>query len=290
MKRLKNALLYLSSRLAISACAFCAVLVLAQDVMIFPSAQLYLMSERPIRDAKSLPAGVESIVLPAVDGERVEVWRLPAAVPEVGRTRVALFAHGNGGVVDNFFSYQSWFSTLGITSYSLEYRGYGTSSGWPSDAGIRSDVARLWEYVSERERVPPSQVVVMGVSLGTGPAAYLASRIQPRALILVAPYTSIPDIVRDRGWLGMLAPLVWTRFPIRDYLAEIRNTCIIALHGEQDTVIRFHHTKRLEQLYGTTANFKAIYHPSAGHNEIFDFERANLERELASCFQLQITR
>jgi pimeloyl-ACP methyl ester carboxylesterase len=225
-------------------------------------------------------------MLPTADAGRVEVWRLPAAAPEGERKRVALFAHGNGGVVDNFFSYQRWFSSLGITSYSLEYRGYGTSSGWPSDAGIRSDFARLWEYVAERDRALPADVVVMGVSLGTGPAAYLASRIQPRALILVAPYTSIPDVVRDRGWLGLLAPLVWTRFPIRDYLAQIRNTCIIALHGEQDTVIRSHHTRRLEQLYSATANFRAIYHSSAGHNEIFDLERVALERELASCLRM----
>lgn len=279
---LSRALFYVASRGTFVGLCSCAVLICVQDALIFPSAELWLFSVRASRDRASLPEGIESFMIPNEAG-RFEVWRMKAQSEPFHPKRIALIAKGNGGFIASMLGFHRWFREQGITSYSIEYRGYGLSNGWPSESGILADMKRLWSFALAEEKVTNHDVILFGQSLGTGPSTYLASMFHPRALILLSPYTSIDDVVRDRGFLRVLAPFVWNRFPSKYYLPRLKETCVIAAHGALDGEIEVHHTQDLEKLYQGSGGFKAFLDSAAGHNDIFDRSKIMIEEELQRC-------
>src|SRR5690606_31161327 len=118
----------------------------------------------------SLPPGVESVFVKTPDEKQLEVWRLAVAESRY----VAIVFHGNAGDVENFFVFQQYLQTLGITSYGFDYRGFGKSSGWPSEEGLYIGSDTVIDYVLDKEGVDPDSLILVGVSIGSGPASYSA--------------------------------------------------------------------------------------------------------------------
>ena len=114
---------------------FALIMALTQDIQLFPGALVPLLRTRP-SDAEYVPRGVESIFTDTSDGETIEVrYKPPEAGTEVS-DHVAIVAHGNGGAMEAFFMIQRWLSKIGVKSYAFDYRGFGRSSGWPSEEGL----------------------------------------------------------------------------------------------------------------------------------------------------------
>lgn len=253
-----------------------------QDIMIFPQL-IASISDGPPRQVDKLPKGVESIFITTSDGEKIESWRLLPS-PEVTRSSfVALIAHGNAGILENFFSLQQWFSFQGILSYGFDYRGYGKSSGWPTEDGLYNDIEAVYKYIKTRESLENSKLIVMGYSIGSGPAAYLASKHDPHALILIAPYISMPEIVNDMPGFSFLKSLLRYSFPVKQYLNESKTTCKILAHGEQDTVIASRHTKTIVSEYKGSGQIYQLVSEEAGHNDVFFLLDSALQEALKKC-------
>ena len=155
-----------------------AFVVLTQDLQLFPVAAASLLP-RSLQRPTVVPPRVKSSFIETEDGKRLEVWRLPAAEGVPPAPNVGLVFHGNGDSLDGFFFLQQWFSKLGMVSYGFDYRGYGRSSGWPSELGLVRDADAVWDYVITQERAEPSQMVVFGYSIGAAPAARIASLHDP---------------------------------------------------------------------------------------------------------------
>ena len=84
----------------------------------------------------------------------------------------------------------------------VEYPGYGIAEGRPTESTVRALAMNTYSFVTSSLRVPSSQIIVMGHSIGTGPACFLASELvkrgkTPKALILQSPYNSLCDLVTD---------------------------------------------------------------------------------------------
>lgn len=82
----------------------------------------------------------------------------------------------------------------------IDYRGFADSTGTPSEEGLLTDARRAWDYLTVDKSVPVEKITIMAQSLGTGVATGLTSRlaaaeIQPHALILVAPFSSISHLL-----------------------------------------------------------------------------------------------
>lgn len=273
---------YFAARLITAILVIAATIVTLQDVLVFPSAEIWLRS-RPRRDPNSLSPGVESIMLPISETQSFETWRISADPLPGKKPRVAIYFHGNGEVLYNNNAYQGWLRYLGITSYAIDYPGYGLSSGWPSEEGIYKAAETVWKYAVERDKPDPHDMVFLGVSMGTGPATYLASQHNPKALVLVSPYTSIDDVVAERGLFRYLAPLLRTHFPSKKYITQLTDTCVVALHGNLDTVIHSHHSEDLKALYHGDGGFHLITDPDTGHDDVFWKRIADITTELQSC-------
>lgn len=251
---------------ALGAALFVAVfLIVTQDLQLFPGAVLSLFRGRT-RRPKSLPFGVESQFIESEDGCRLELWRLAAEHPE---RYVALVFHGNAGSLENFFLMQLWFQEHNITSYGFDYRGFGLSSGWPNERGLERDSDAVWRYLTEREKLDPSQIIVCGFSVGGAFAARIASIHQPRLLMLVSAFTSVAAVLREHPLLKVLAWSCWNRLPTERYVAELRNTSLLLMHGGRDPIIRCHHTEQLAKRYTGSGGVEAVIIPDARHNDVF---------------------
>jgi pimeloyl-ACP methyl ester carboxylesterase len=117
---------------------------------------------------------------------RVKVWTL-----NPGRREAVLYFGGNAeNVADNIDDFRSIFA--GRTVYLVNYRGYGGSSGTPSEEGLYSDALLAYDYFAKKH----TDVSVMGRSVGTGVATYVASRRTVKKLVLVTPFDSLEHVAR----------------------------------------------------------------------------------------------
>jgi alpha-beta hydrolase superfamily lysophospholipase len=107
--------------------------------------------------------------------EKLSAWFVPAPKPR----GVVLFFHGNAGSIAHRLDYLRMFNQLEFSVLIFDYRGYGKSSGKPTEEGTYQDAEAAWKYLVETRHVAPSSIVIYGESLGGAVAAWLAGRVKP---------------------------------------------------------------------------------------------------------------
>jgi fermentation-respiration switch protein FrsA (DUF1100 family) len=192
------------------------------------------------------------------DGERLHGWWVPAEKPRA----TLLFFHGNAGNISHRLDLVEIFRGLGLNVFLFDYRGYGRSTGKPSEDGLYRDAAAAWRYLTETRGLIPDEIVLFGRSLGGGPATWLATRERPRALILGSTFTSIPDVAAKQYPYLPVRLLTRNRFDNRARLAEVR-TPVLVIHSRDDALIPFEHGRRL---FETAPEPKAFLEIEGAHN------------------------
>jgi uncharacterized protein len=135
---------------------------------------------RTAPDAAGFPAAQE-IVLVTADGEKVIAWNVP---PQDGKA-VIMFFPGNGDVLATRVARLRAVTADGTGLLALSYRGYGGSTGRPTEAGLKLDAAAAYAFAAAR--YGSERIVVWGFSLGTGPAVALAAEWPIASLCLRLP-------------------------------------------------------------------------------------------------------
>ncbi|MEO1281575.1 MAG: alpha/beta hydrolase [Pseudomonadota bacterium] len=173
------------------------------------------------------------------DGQVLAGWY---RAPQVAGQPVFIFFHGNIGGLDRAKWRWKRVFERGAGVFAFSYRGYPGSTGRPSEDGLHEDAGAAYRWV--REKHPADEIVLHGLSLGSGVAAKLATEVDAQALILEAAYTAVSDVAAERyTWLPVQT-LLGDRFPTRDIIGDVRMPVLIA-HGTDDSVIPFAHAKRL---------------------------------------------
>jgi hypothetical protein len=146
--------------------------------------------------------------------------------------------------------------------YLPRYRGYGGSSGKPSEAALFSDALALFDMVRKNHQ----NITVIGRSLGSGVAVYLASMRPTSRLVLITPFDSIVELAEGLYPFFPVRWLLLDRFESGKYAAAITApTRIIA--AERDEVVPRRSTEKLFQRFGAgVADMKIV--TGAGHNDI----------------------
>ena len=157
-------------------------------------------------------------------------------IPPSPRNRVTvLYLHGNAGNLDRYWDRVQILWRLGFSVFAIDYRGYGRSTGEPSEAGLYADARTALGHVAERTGGP---VVYYGWSLGSTAAVQLATEHEPAALVLEAPLASGQAFVDDALGLGIPHRTVMdTEF---DNLGKIPDVAApkLIVHGTEDTFVR----------------------------------------------------
>jgi fermentation-respiration switch protein FrsA (DUF1100 family) len=162
--------------------------VLQRALMYFPD------TGRTSPAVAGLPAAQE-ILLDTVDGERLIAWH----VPPRGDRAVVLYLHGNGGALRQRAERFRALSADGTGLLAIDYRGYGGSTGRPSETGLLIDAETAYGFAVAR--YPAARIAVWGESLGTGVAVGLAAERAIGCLVLEAPFTS-PVTIRSCRYAG----------------------------------------------------------------------------------------
>jgi hypothetical protein len=201
--------------------------------------------------------GVEELRLSTADGETLVAWFAP---PQGGRP-LLLYFHGNGGaLVDRAARFHA-FSAKGYGFLAVAYRGYGGSSGAPTQEGLMRDAeAAYGEAV--RRGFDGRRIVLVGESLGTGVATALAAAREAAALVLDSPFSSAVEVAEARYGLF---PVRWLmRDPFRSDLAirEARMPLLI-VHGDGDAVVPIRFGERLFALANEPKTFLRV--PGGAH-------------------------
>ena len=214
----------------------------------------------------------EDIRLTTDDGLSLHGWFIPAA--EARGT--VLFLHGNAGNISHRIDTLQMFHRLGYSTLIFDYRGYGNSSGTPSEQGTYRDAEAAWRYLTEQRRIPPCQIVLFGESLGGAVASWLAARQKPAALVIASGFTSVPDLAQHFypylpvRWLARL------RYDTRENLRAVAAPVLIA-HSPEDEIIPFEHG---QALYAAANSPKRFLELGGGHNDGFIFMRESWVKEL----------
>ena len=225
-----------------------------RKLMYFPDRQRTLPAETGL-------AGVEERVLKTPDGERVIVWYGKA---RPGRPTL-LYFHGNGGSLAIRAPRIARFMNEGWGVYMMTYRGYGGSSGSPSEAANVAD-ARLAYHALVSEGVAPRSIVAYGESLGSGIAVRVAAELPVAGVILDAPYTSIVDVAAQAYPFLPVRYFLSDRYETTRYIAGIKVPLLI-LHGAQDGVVPVAMGRELAQLAPEPK--RLVVFPTGHHSDLY---------------------
>jgi fermentation-respiration switch protein FrsA (DUF1100 family) len=184
-------------------------------------------------------AGFAALDVRTEDGERLDAWWAPPPVPGRG---VVLFLHGTPGTLAGTAWVLPELQAAGFGVMAIDYRGYGGSSGTPSEAGFRIDAGAAFDAI--RAAAPGSPIAVFGESLGTGPAVALARDRPVAGVLLNAPYASVRRLFELRG---PPLPYRWLMLDPFDSEALIGGVTapVMILHGTADTAIPIAEARRL---------------------------------------------
>lgn len=228
---------FLKLSLFVTACVYfglLALLYLQQRSLLFPRDP----SRVPV-DSTGIP-GIEEVTLTAADGERLVAWAVP---PRQGKP-VLLYFHGNGGNLRGRIERFRNLTADGTGLFALSYRGYGGSTGSPSEDGLHLDARAL--YGAAAERFGAAQLVAYGESLGTGVALKLAAEVPLAAVVLEAPYLSTASVAQRAYPYVPVRLLMLDQFRSDEIIGRLRLPLLV-MHGNRDGIIPF---AEGEALYG----------------------------------------
>ena len=228
-----------------------------------------------------MPQGIESTFLRTPDGKSIEVWT--HNVNQGNFAKTVIIFHGNADTLNSIYPIQKWLGDLGFNSYSFNYRGYGKSTGWPSDAGLYADAKTIWHYLNTNRNISPENTILFSSSLGAGPASWLAKEINPKGLIMLAPFRSIKKIMESSIYLKYLTPFLWNEFPVLEHLKQVTPpTCFAIAHGKKDLIISYSESTSIAA--EIPGSIKFFSYETAGHNNLFSKAKKDLGKYLSNCF------
>jgi fermentation-respiration switch protein FrsA (DUF1100 family) len=253
--------------------AYGAVLVL---VFVFQSQLVFFpgTGREVVVTPQSYGLGFEPVEIRTADGETLQAWWVPA---EDARGTV-LFFHGNAGNISHRLDYLRMFNRLRYSTLIVDYRGYGKSTGTPSEEGTYRDAEAAWDYLRRARLAQPRDVVIAGESLGAAVATRLAAEAGPRAVVLFSTFTSATDLGAEVYWFLPVRLLSRIGYDNRENLKRIRAPVFIA-HSRDDDIVPYAHGKRL---YEAANEPKTFLEMRGGHNDGFIFTRPEWVAQLGA--------
>jgi uncharacterized protein len=215
-------------KIAINLLVFLIVLALAVTLLLYTQ-QRRILFPAPSDYPKSAPTGFRLVHTRTDDGLQLSAFYRPAMPGK----KTILFFHGNGDNMLGAIEATRGPAAAGHGLMLVEYRGYGGNPGSPDEAGLYRDGAAAIRWLAEAG-IAPREIVVVGNSIGSGPATEMALRHDVAALMLVSGLSSLPEVVQSQvpltGWL------VRDRFDNAAKLARV-TAPVFLLHGDADTLV-----------------------------------------------------
>ncbi len=189
------------------------------------------------------------------------------------------YLHGNGGALDTWGNVAKPYTDLNYDIFILDYRGYGKSEGEISnEKQLYGDVQSAYDQL--KKRYAENNIVIVGYSIGTGPASMLASKNAPKMLILQAPYFSLSDMMNKEY---PFVPDFLLRYKFDNYaFVKKAKAPVLIFHGNADEVIYYGSSLKLQKYFKSSDRLITLQGQAHnGMNENADFLK-ELKRVLSA--------
>jgi fermentation-respiration switch protein FrsA (DUF1100 family) len=237
---------------------------------VFQRALLYFPDTNRVPPAQAGLPQAQEVMLTSADGEKLIAW----FVAPRGNKPVVLYFQGNAEGLTARVNRFTWLTADGTGLLALCYRGYGGSTGTPTEDGLIHDAGAAYDFA--RARYPAKRIVLFGESLGTAVATALAAGHEVAGVILDAPFTSAAEV---GAAAYPFAPVRWfmkDKFHSDERIGRV-SAPLLVLHGEQDSIVPIRFAERLFALAREPKRF--VRFPQGGHVNLDDFGAAKVVRE-----------
>ena len=220
----------------------------------------------PLRGVQQTPENVglpyTDVSIRTTDGETLHGWWLEHPEP---RAQV-IFWHGNGGNLSLWLEVIAGIRRRGFSVLAVDYRGYGASTGRPSERGIYRDAEATAGEFARRFRRGSAPVIYWGRSIGCPVAASSISTARPDALVLESPMPHVRAVLRTNPIMWALSFLSSYRFPTSRFLQGYDGPLLV-IHGEVDSIVPLSAGQQVfENARTSRKTFVSI--PGADHNDL----------------------
>ena len=247
MKTMTNTVLILAAFYL----AICAILYLMQERLIF----------FPPSPVEEIYAAVKTNEISFINtDDKIRGWKI-SVNPQA--TKTLLYFGGNAEDVVYFnFEAEKFNAHQAI---AINHPGYGKSSGTPSQQGLYQNSLDVYDHVINKYGLHPDDIIIMGRSLGSSVATYLASKRKSAGLILITPFDSVKNIAANQYKMFPVKLMLKHGFPTVDYISKV-NTPVLIVAAEQDEMIADINLENLSLASGN--NSRVIRYSGVGHNTI----------------------
>ena len=254
------------------------------SVFFYPDNATYITPDR-------LNLDFEDVYLDTADGENLHGWWLPALTDEPAKGTI-YYLHGNAQNVSAHILNIAWLPEQGYNVFTIDYRGYGQSTGAPDIEGALHDVETGLRWLAHQEHTEDRPLYLLGQSLGGALGIALASEWTQRneqpaldGIILDGTFSGFRYIAReklDQFWLTwpFQYPLSWTipdDYEGTDRIADLSPVPVMVIHSVRDGIIPFEHGVRLYEAAEQPKEFLQTDTPHAATFVIPAYREAVLE-------------
>jgi hypothetical protein len=240
---------------------------------VFQRALQYFPDTARVAPAQAGLPQAQEITLTSSDSEKLIAWYVPAR----GEKPIVIYFQGNAEGLPARVGRFTWLTGDGTGLLALNYRGYGGSTGSPSEQGLIRDARAAYDFV--RAQYAARRIVLFGESLGTGVAVSLAAEHEIDALILDAPYTSIAEVGAAHYPFAPVRWLLKDKFHSDERIGGV-SAPLLVLHGGQDRIVPIRFGERLFALAREPKRF--VRFPQGGHVNLDDYGAATVVRQFLS--------
>lgn len=248
--------------------------VFIQRQLMYPAMRAESLATALFPELQQSFHSANDVELTTPDKVKIKGWHLQAkAAPS--ETLILLF-HGNGGHRAHRGNWYTIARSLNADVLAVDYHGYGDSGGSPSETALITDAAAAWEHAVTVLKYQPSQIVIVGESLGGGVAVQLAAarcrgKTTPKGLVLAATFSSMLEVASSQFWWLPIRFVLVDRYRSDRHIGDV--SCpILQFHGDADSLIPLSMGQKLHQLApekSASGNPKEMcIFNGAGHNNM----------------------
>jgi len=222
-------------------------------IYLFQDKFMFLTKKLPRTTFNNVDLLTETITIQNGDSNFLRGWFCKKK--SLGKQKTIIYFGGNGDEVSDLIPIVN--QNLVWSIFLINYPAYGNSDGKPSEINFYKSAVNIYDFVISRNDVDKDNIVIMGRSIGTGVATFLASNRNCKGVILISPFESMANVVKEKFWFLPIDLMLKNKFESTKYAKNIQSP-LLSIYGTDDKVIPMHHSKELMRYWGGTVESKEL--------------------------------
>ena len=238
--------------------------VLAVALFFFQGRMVFIPIEELYITPDQVGLEYEDVSIPVSGGDTIHGWYFKSPHKDkIGAGKAVILCHGNAGNISHRLETVEFIVNQGADILLWDYRGYGKSSGSPTEQNCYDDAVACFQWMQNSRGLVARDIIVFGRSLGGAIAIELAGRVENGGLMVESSFTSAADMGRKMFPFLPIGWLLRYKFDSLDKVGSLRVPIVVA-HSRDDEIISYEMGRRL---FDAAPEPKRFVEFSGGHNE-----------------------